>query len=389
MKTKAFLIVYFLLMSLATINSNAQDASSTPKNTSVKTIWDIPHKTLSQKWMWMPRSTAFIITKERTVNYDTDYIKSYYKRLVITLPISTRLLKFSLMDLNSGNKLIFVPNLQYDLGIGVCSRWVSFIVNTGVKIFTKDNDIKGTTKYHDFQLNLYGRKITTDIFVQNYSGFYIKNSKSYNNYISDTLYAIRSDVRASNIGVSSYYIVNNKKISYRNSFAFAEQQKKSAGSLLLGIYYFYFDASGNPSLVSYPFSSSFNTLSLIRSGRIQNFGLNLGYIYTLVFLKKCYATASLVQGIGGEQVNYARDDNSAYHHFFFGTGKSDVRFALGYDNGRYIVGAMGMFEYFLSIGKVNSNIDYSFGKFMIFVGYRFSILKAERKLLHSLKLIDY
>lgn len=389
MKTKVLLRLQFFLMIVSSIDSSAQESPTEKKHPSIKKIWDIPHETAWQKWMWIHRSAAFVITKERPVNYDTAYIKSFYKRIVITLPISTRFLKFSLIDKNSGNKLNFAPNLEYDLGLSVSSRWASFILNTGVKVFNNDIDTKGQTKYQDYQLNLYGRKITTDMFVQYYSGFYIKNSKSYSNYLSDKPYAIRSDVRAFNMGVSSYYIINHKKFSYGNSFAFVEQQKKSAGSLLVGVYYSYFDAIGSPSLVSTPFKSSFDTLSLINSGHTNNIGLNLGYIYTLVFFKKCYATASLVQGVGGGQLVYQRDDNFTYHQWVGGIGKLNVKLASGYDNGRYFIGSMAMIDYFLFARKSNSTFDYSFGKGMIYIGYRFSVLKSERKILRFLKLIDY
>jgi hypothetical protein len=156
-----------------------------------------------------------------------------------------------------------------------------------------------------------------------------------------------------------------------------------------GLYYSYFDADGSPSLVTAPFRSSFDTLSFIRNGQTHNFGLNLGYIYTLVFLKKCYATASLVQGIGGKQVVYKRDDNSTYHQLASGFEKLNVRLALGYDSGRYFIGTMGIFDYIYSSGKLNPTFDYSFGKFMVYIGYRFSVLKTERKLLHHFKLVDY
>jgi hypothetical protein len=385
MQTKILFISIILLMIISSVNSHAQITKK--KHIPVKTIEDIPHKTFWQKFMWIHRSAVLKITKERPVNYDAAYIKTYYKRLVITIPFSTRFLNFSLIDLKSRNKLTFAPNLQYNLGISISSRWASFIVNTGVKAF--NDDIKGKTRSQDYQVNLFGRKFTTDIFVQHYSGYFIKNSKSYNNYVSDQPYAIRNDINDLHIGVISYYIVNHKKFSYGNSFAFVEQQKKSAGSLLLGLYYSYFEANGSPSLVIAPFRSSFDSLSFIRIAQTHNFGLNLGYIYTLIFFKKCYATASFVYGTGGEQVVYKRDDHSTYHHFSVGSEKLNVRLGLGYDVGRYFIGTMGMYDYFFSRGKLNPTFDYSFGKIMVYVGYRFAILKKERKILHELKLIDY
>jgi hypothetical protein len=383
------LFPFVLLIFFSSLSSYAQNSSTDTKNTSVKTIWDIPHKTLRQKWMWIHRTVTFKVTQARPITYDTTYFISYSKRLVVTLPVSTRLLQFSLIDSKSGNKLVFAPNLEYDLGVSISSRWASFIINTGVALFHDDIDKKGKTTYRDYQLNLYGRKITTDMFVQLYNGYYIKNSNSYNNYTNDKPYAIRPDVRAINIGVSNYYIFNHKKFSYKNSFAFVEQQKKSAGSVLLGIYYTYFYATGNPSLVTQPFRSSFDTLSFIHSVYTNSFGLNFGYIYTLVFLKKFYATASLVQGFGGKMVVYSRDDNSMIKQWVGGAGKLNVRLALGYNKGRYFIGTLGMVDYYFFRGKMDSTFDHSFGKFMVYIGYRFSVLKAEQKLLHRLNLIGY
>ncbi len=359
------------------------------KSAGVKTIWDIPHKTLFEKWMWPHRSLAFKLTKERKVNYDTAYIKSYYKKLVVTLPISNRFLKFALLDLESGNKLNFAPNLQYNLGLSISSRWATFMINSRVKVYGGNSDIKGQTKYQDYQLNLYGRKFTTDLLVQYYSGFYIKNSKNYDTYISEKPYALRADVSAFNMGISTNYIVNHRRFSFGNSFGFVEQQKKSAGSVLLGVYYSYFDVNSSPSLVTEPFRKNFDSLSFLRNGHSHNFGLSLGYIYTLVFLKKCYTTVSLVQGIGGKQVVYTREDSITTKKLIPGTAKLHLRFGLGYDQGRYFVGTMGMFDYFMFGDRSGSELSYSYGKFMVYVGYRFSILKPERKLLRKLKLIDY
>lgn len=385
----ARLLLITSFMFLTFTESNAQDSIAKIRRTPPKTIFDIPHKTFKEKLMWPHRSFAFQALKERPVNYDPAYIKSHYKRFVITVPVSTRFLLFTLRDPITGNKLTFAPNLQYNLGISISSRWASFIINSGVKLFGGNSDIKGKTTYQDYQLNLYGRKFTTDMFVQIYSGFYIQNSGSYKQYVSDKPFAIREDVNALNIGVSSYYIVNHKRFSYGNSFSFTEQQKKSAGSILIGLYYSYFAANGFPSLVSLPFANSFDSLSLIKNGHTNNFGLNLGYIYTLVFLKHFYVTGSLTQGLGGQQMGYKRDDNSTYTQWVGGAGKLHVRLALRYDTGRYFIGTMGIYDYFLFRGKTNSTIDYSFGKFMGYVGYRFSVLKPEKKILRKLKLIDY
>src|SRR4051812_33481550 len=116
MRKNLFFGLGFLYLMFSWIHSRAQEPDVT-KSAGVKTIRDIPHKTFYEKWMWPHRSLAFKITKERKVRHDTAFIKSYYKRLVVTLPISNRFLRFSLLDLENGNRLKFAPNLQFNLGL--------------------------------------------------------------------------------------------------------------------------------------------------------------------------------------------------------------------------------------------------------------------------------
>src|ERR1041385_4150680 len=112
-----FLVLFHI--ALIFVNSYAQDTTNVKRSSRVKTIWDIPHKTFKEKWMWIHRSVAFNITKDRPANYDTAYIRSYKKRLVVTIPIAARFLKFTLIDIESKNKLAFTPNLEYNLGISL------------------------------------------------------------------------------------------------------------------------------------------------------------------------------------------------------------------------------------------------------------------------------
>ena len=105
--------------------------------------------------------------------------------------------------------------------------------------------------------------------------------------------------------------------------------------------------------------------------------------------KKFHATLSLVQGLGADQTSITRDDNSTDKNNYRFSSKQNLRIALGYDEGRLFFGTMGMFDFYYFDNKKQSTFDYSYGKFRLFVGYRFSIEKQQRKLLQKLNLIDY
>jgi hypothetical protein len=97
----------------------------------------------------------------------------------------------------------------------------------------------------------------------------------------------------------------------------------------------------------------------------------------------------LVPGIGIEKTAYQREDYSTYTSPLNLAAKVNIRLASGYDAGNYFIGTMWMYDYFLFASKSNSTFNFDFGKFRVFVGYRFHTDKAEKRLLRKMGLIDY
>lgn len=350
----------------------------------------IPHGTLREKWMWPHRRIARFIIREIPVFYDTSYIKAYKKNLVVTLPVSTRLLDLGLYDNVAGTYLKFAPNVHYDLGLSVNSRWGSFLINTGIQFSTKDNTIMGKTIFRDYQFNRYSKRFTTDLNLQLYQGFYVQNTQVLlSNTTSKEPYEIRPDVSAFSLGVSTTYIMNYKKFSYRSSFAFTEKQLKSAGSLLLGGYFSLLTTNAAGSLVSDQFKPLFDTSAYIRQSLTQNVGMNVGYIYTFVIKKKFYVTASMVQGIGVNKLYTLSETGYNTNYKLKFSTKLNLRVAAGYDNGRFFGGTMAIYDNFSYAAASEMSFEYGIGKFRVFVGYRFDFVNSERKFMRKLKLIDW
>jgi hypothetical protein len=361
---------------------NGQDSSKKKKF-----IPDIPHKTLWQKYMWPHRLATYFIIKEKPKTYDTTYIKSYSNRLIITIPVSARLMHFDIINPGSNKYLQYAPNYRYDVGIGISSKWATFITNTGIVFFNSRNNERGVTRYNDFQINLYGKRFTSDITYQHYKGFYVANSQDFN-YNGSGPFEVRSDIKATLFVNSTYYIFNSKKFSYRNSFAFTETQLKSCGSFLLGPYYSLFGVKADSSIISKKFAPYFDTLSNIIEGSVQSFGISAGYIHTFVH-HKAYATISIVPGAGLDITTYDRTDNTTYKSGLKPAGKINFRVGLGYDTGTLYIGVMGVYDYFNNLSETHHAFNYSTGKALGFVGYRFKYNRTERKILRRLSLIDY
>ena len=197
---------------------------------------------------------------------DSNYIKTYPKALIITIPLTVPYLKFFFKDGKTKNYLDFEPTRQYDLGLGINYKWFNIILGTGIAFYDKNDQTKGKTKYFDLQLNFNFRRFANDIYFQDSKGFYINNSNMYPGYISSNPYEVRTDVKATLFSINTNYIVNYKKFSYQNSFGFTETQLKSSGSFLIGGYYSLYTATSYSGIVSNSFKLTLDSLSYIKNG---------------------------------------------------------------------------------------------------------------------------
>lgn len=324
-------------------------------------------------------SSTFVqmVHKIKPVSFDTNYIRNYPKAFSIALPITAPFLNFTLRDYRSGNKLEFVPNQHYDLGIGFQYKFIEFVLGTGINWSPKDNDIKGKTKYIDIQSRILLRRLATDFSFQQYAGFYVKNSSDFANYNSLAPFEVRPDIKASLISLNTNYVFNHKKFSYRNSFGFSETQLKSAGSLLMGGYFSSFHVRADSGFVSNVFSNYFED-DKIKNGSNQTYGFNIGYIYTLVFAKNYYFTLSAVQGIGLHNVRYKIPENRIARNNYDLATKTNLRFAWGYNTRKFFAGGMFIYDFYNFNNHYNTTFDFSTGKIRLFVGYRFESKKLNK-----------
>jgi hypothetical protein len=352
----------------------------------------IPHRTAKEILMWPHRTFFRFIMKEPPPVYDTTYIKGYRKHLVLTLPLTNRYLNFGIRDNISNRSIQFAPNNgHYDIGIGLNSHRFGLVVNTGISLFKGDVDKKGKTKFRDYQLNIYGKRVVTDLSFQNYNGFYVRNTRRIlpSGITLPGRFELRPDIEAYSIGVSSLYIFNYKKFSYRGSFAFTEKQLKSAGSFVAGVYYTFMYADSDSSIISSNFRSVFDSSIFLKKAITQNGGINLGYIHTLVIKKKSYVTLSLVNGMGAGRLHSLNVMGERKNSSVTLSVKTSFRIAAGFDDGKFFGGGMGIFDVFAYSTYSDISLDHGLGKFRVFLGYRFNVLKEERRLLKKLKIIEW
>lgn len=161
---------------------------------------------------------------------------------------------------------------------------------------------KDTGKMSEFSFSVYTNKIGGDIvYIKNSGGHKIRDVKGFNNidrraYRGNEFEGLTTHTTS----INAYYIFNNRKFSYPAAFNQTNQQKRSAGTFLLGLRYEHqklnFDFAQLPSALIA--NSIMSQRLMLSSLDYQNYCINAGYAYNWVFAPNFVFSASLTPSIG-------------------------------------------------------------------------------------------
>jgi len=308
-------------------------------------------------------------------DYDTNYIYSATEKLTTRVLSSVSYTDVTIRDLNLKQNISYSIHSKLHFGFGF--NYSVFGANLSFSPFrnTVDDDKYGKTNSVDLRLNFYGRSLIFDLYLISHTGFYLSNPVSIiEEWTNAEAYPLRPDIHVFSVGIVTQYILKSKKFSLRATYLQNEWQKKSAGSFILGIEFFYLeynaDSSFIPDDIKYPdflggckfnYSSSFN------------FGINAGYSYTFVLKQHYFLSMGLSLGPQfGYSVLGSEDINQATKSAFTVGLNGLVRLGVGYNSKNIYAGiffisqnlahsiAISEAGTILSIGIVKLNLVYRF-----------------------------
>lgn len=316
---------------------------------------------------------------------DTSYIESYYHDLTLGLSIPQKFANLSIKDEASGSTLRYTPNTKISIGIKASYKWLDISLGINIPETTKEKLKYGESKKIDVQLNTYLKFMSIDAYVQSYRGLYLENMDEYFQLFDDdnNKYYRRKDIQFTNIGLSTKYVLNNKKFSYKAPFSYSQVQKKRAGSFLFGAFLFRNSVSSDSSLVPYFARTHFGQASMFTDIVSYNIGLTAGYIYTFVIEKYFFIALEIVPGFGIQTIK-AIDENNALVIDKSGFGMNTIsRFSLGYSKKRLYASFTGIYGLNNLINKDKNSINFGYGTTRFTIGYRFILKENIRRLINK------
>ena len=201
---------------------------------------------------------------------------------------------------------------------------------------------------------------------------------------------MRKDIKVLSFAVNTLFIYNYKKYSLRGAFSFTDVQRKSAGSFMTGFYHSHvlFSASDS-AFVNTPFRNYFSTsIQKIAEISVITIGVSAGYGYTHVY-KKIIASAVVNFGSGIQKINYTSIDGFGHTLSIHPSANMNAKAALRYDNLRFFMGMMTMYDNNFSFNSKLFSTQNYMGRILLFGGYRFDVRKKSRKIGKALHLIEY
>ena len=310
-----------------------------------------------------------------SVNFDTAFIQSYYDKLIAGVYIPHKFVKFGINSVAEGALLEYEPNGRSAIGLEGSYKWLS--IGFSVKLPLADKSISqyGQTESFDLQFHLNLRKLIIDCYFQIYNGFYISNMDDYYDSWNYENQYPKTDLTIFNIGVLANYVYNNKKFSYKAALNLTDRQKKNAGSLIMGSYFFINGMSADSTIIPSFATQYFQEMIGLKSLGTLNLGLSCGYAYTFVIRDRFYVNLGIIPGFGLYGIN-ALDNNA--NPIDFDVNSAIIvqsRISIIYQKDRFYAAMTGVYGTQTSLGKSDYTVAFGHGNTKISLGYRFDFPK--------------
>lgn len=309
-------------------------------------------------------------------NTDTAYIEPQHYNYTVMLQNTNTYEEYTIAN-KDGQRISLAPDVTFRLGPYIGWRWVFLGYTLDLKHI---NTSSRHTNKKEFDLSLYSSLLGIDLFWRQTGNDYHIQRMTLGKDI-DTSPMIKEPFdgfKSSIKGFNLYYIFNHRKFSYPAAYSQSTVQRKSAGSVLLGIGYtrhtleMDWDKFGR--LVSDKLGSESDEPLVdgsLKFGNIKytDISVSCGYAYNWVFAKNWLFNASASMGVAYNQSSSDTEhDRFTFKDFSFKNFNMDGigRFGVVWNNNKWYVGASTIIHSY-NYKKEQFSTNNSFGSLNIYV----------------------
>jgi len=394
MKSKVLILGMLLFFALQPMSAAGHKDDIAPNDTSVL-------KTLFNSTMFRGHSSDSIVRARHRKTFfhrvgevftgffrefnmtDSNYIEPQHFNYTVMLQNTNTYEEYTLYD-KEGQSITFAPDVSYRLGPYLGWRWLFLGYTLDVKHI---NASSSHTNKKEFDLSLYSSMLGIDLFWrQTGNDYHIQRMKLGEHLDTSPMHKQAFDGFKSSIkGFNLYYIFNHRKFSYPAAYAQSTIQRRSVGSVLLGIGYtrheLEVDWDKLNDLVDSKLNQSKREEDKVRIDsslmfskvKYSDYSATIGYAYNWVFAKNWLFNASASVGVAYNQSHSdSEGDDFNVRNFRFRNFNFDGvgRFGLVWNNTRWYAGASAIIHSY-NYKKDKFSTNNSFGSLNIYVGVNF------------------
>lgn len=322
----------------------------------------------------------FLLPFKSIAQEDTTYYISYKEMLTTRIYTSRKYTSLSVSGINDNSRIGLEPNSTLNLGVGATYNDFTLNLAYGFGFMNPGRD-QVETKYLDLQAHIYPKNWVIDLFGQFYNGFYLSSYSGPQLNIPSDLVFPGLEVRK--LGANVQYLFNGDKLSLKAAFLQSAWQKRSAGSFVAGME-FYFGKAEDPSNILaelIPDPIEFNRLDFFE------FGPNFGYVHTLVIAKHFFITGMVSGNIGLGNSKITTDSGKVggwgFNTNYFLRGFAGYNGPVWSINANYVHNNVRIEE------AQNYVTDFQTGNYRINFVYRFDVGPRFKKTLKVVELNQY
>ncbi|MCL6259477.1 DUF4421 domain-containing protein [Aquiflexum sp. TKW24L] len=322
----------------------------------------------------------FLLPSKSIAKEDTTYYVSYRNLLTTRIYTSRKYTSLLITENNKGSRIGLEPNSTLNLGVG--ATYNDFTLNLAYGFdFMNPNRDQVETQYLDLQAHAYPKNWVIDLFAQFYKGFYVNSYTGPLPNIPSELAFPEMKVRK--FGANVQYLFNGDKLSLKAAFLQSAWQKKSAGSLVAGMEFYFGSAQDENNILAefVPVPLQFKRLNFFEIGP------NLGYVHTIVIAKHFFITGMVSGniGIGNTRISsdLAQEGSWGFNTNYF------LRGFVGYNGPVWSVNANYVHNNVRIQEARNYLTDFQTGNYRINFVYRFNVGPKLKKQLDYIDINRY
>lgn len=306
--------------------------------------------------------------------YDTTYINPNRYNYALMVAQYANLEYYSLGSSNpSTQRIFFKPNPHYKIGMYFGWQWIFLGGSIDVDQLFKRS---GKDRRTEFDLNLYSSKIGIDLYYRRTGNDYkIYKTNGFKNVPEN--YSTKFDgLKAVLKGLNIYYIFNSKHFSYPAAFSQSTNQRKSAGTWMLGLSYAAHDVDFDYTQLPDTILKELNNEAKIYNVEYQDLNINVGYAYNWVFAHNWLASISLSPAIS---YKYSKIEDEEERKDLSNRIRLDfiLRSAIVWNNNKYYIGSSFVARTF-DYNRKDLSLRNGFATLQIYAGFNFGLKKEYR-----------